>query len=169
MKVCPICKEAFDGKVTKLTCSTACRMAKMRGRGPKLGYVKVRKGESKWKENCVPTAISHATGMAFMHVEALLLAQGKKTKEGYSPSVYGPVLESLGFTRLSHLEGRLLDELPLVPGCWYLVGVRRHMVAVIDGKYMDVGPQLNKYRKRILDVWSKDWRAITAAEPTEAG
>lgn len=152
LKICFVCKEQYEGRADKKTCSVKCRMSKMRGRGKKLELVKVKRGESKWKGNCVPLAISHATGLAFQHCETLLMRIEEKKKEGYLRRVWEPVIESLGFVEIGDAKGRLLDEMVLEKGVWYLAVVKEHMVAVRDGEYMDLQDYF-KRRHRLVSLW----------------
>lgn len=153
MPICVVCRTPFEGRADAKTCGDACRMAKSRRRGKKLEFVKIKRGDSKYSGNCVPHAISQATGMAFQWIETMLLEQGKKLKPGYPRKVYEPVLHKLGFVEVVEGRGMLLDEMILENGVWYLACSRDHMVAVRDGEMFDVTHIFKKRRRRLVELW----------------
>lgn len=149
---CPMCGDKYEGRASKATCSTRCRMAKMRGRGQALRFKPVRKGESKRTGNCVPTAIAEATGLAFQWVETMLLERGNQCKSGYKRHTWEPVIFVLGFVEVADAKGKLLDESLIEPGRIYLAVVREHMMCIRDGNFRDTFKSM-KRRKRLLSLW----------------
>lgn len=110
------------------------------------------------ENDCTVRALANASGMPYKLAHKILAKAGRKERHGMLTDQYSPVYERLGFTLesihgttrgaryLSHKTGRApqpgitLDNLLNRLGYGrYIIKIRGHVLAVVDGKVLDYG------------------------------
>lgn len=107
------------------------------------------------RNDCVPRAVSLATGADYEEVHRRMKARGRRNRRPTCPGQWKPVVEELGFELIDvrgWFEGKtartLVPELP--SRGTFLVRVTGHIFCVRDGQYSDWSAGR---RKRITHVW----------------
>lgn len=113
------------------------------------------------RNNCVPKALTALTGESYKQVDDYLKARGRKKGKGTPHKASRSFLQERGFTQLPALSltkryyGGVVRKMKVAsfakafPKGKFIVYVRSHAIAVIDG--------------RILDDWNSSSRVVREA------
>lgn len=129
------------------------------------------------ENDCTVRALANASGMPYRLAHKILKAAGRKERNGMLTDQYHPVYERLGFTLesihgttngakyLSHKTGRtpqagitLENLLPRIGKGRFIIKIRGHVLAVVDGKVLDYG--YNAAGSRVQAVYKLAKQAV---------
>lgn len=114
------------------------------------------------RNNCVPKALTALTGEPYQQVDDYLRAKGRKKGKGTPQKASRVFLQERGFWRLPcpalrrHYPGGVIRKMRVstfaecFPKGKFIVYVRGHAIAVIDGQILD---DWNSSSRVVREVW----------------